>query len=371
MADLNINLKQSLNPKMVQKTALVGRVKMAQAIHMPESEWAKILSDIEKDPLIRELFLTRSTDTNSRIVSYRRFGRASLSAQFYDNQDINVVGGSAESPETLLDRKRHLLGAIQKIGQDKFEKFFLYREEGLSIEDISQQCGMTHAQVLELQDFVLEMSVNSEFYFPSSIDGSMSVKPTLVGRIIKNDDGTYAMSFYSPHLARGRYEVNLPELKKWWKQKQLGKEDIAKLRKFVNLLDLCNIKQGAFISAIDYLLTAQKEYFDTQDISKMAPLSLRQVARILRFAPSTISRVMATKSVLLPWGHEVLLLHLMPGKRKVVLNILEKMLVEQTGSVTDSLFARRIAESFGIKVSRRTITTCRHQIQKRSKSHSV
>jgi DNA-directed RNA polymerase specialized sigma54-like protein len=114
---------------------------------------------------------------------------------------------------------------------------------------------------------------------------------------------------------------------------------------------------------IDLLLKVQKDYFDTQDLTKMSTLSLRKVAARLQFAPSTISRVISNKSVLLPWDTEVFLTHLMPGQRRVVLNILEKMLPEGQKNFTDMELSKKVEETYGVKVSRRTITACRHVLK--------
>ncbi len=363
MADLNLNFRQNVSPKVTQRTVLVGRVKMAQAIHLPETEWAKIISDIEKDPLVRELL-----DANLEghpIIRYKRMGRSGMSYQFYEMQDADVVGSTAESPETLLDRKKHLLKIIEKIGQANFERYFLYREGVESLEQIAGTCSIPLDQAKEVQDFILDMSVQSEFYHPSRLASPDVIKPTLVGRIIRNEDRTYSISFFSPHLARGTYEIDHGALRRWQRQKGLDRQGAAKLRKFIGLLELSNMKQGAFWRVIDHLLKIQKDYFDTKDVAKMAPLSLRKVARQLQFAPSTISRVMANKSVLLPWDHEVLLISLMPGQRKIVLEILEKLLSGGRKHITDAELARKIEASHGVKVSRRTITACRHVLLKK------
>jgi DNA-directed RNA polymerase specialized sigma54-like protein len=108
-----------------------------------------------------------------------------------------------------------------------------------------------------------------------------------------------------------------------------------------------------------------KTYYETRDPSKMAALSLRKIAQKLQFAPSTISRVMSGKSVMLPWDREVLLADLMPGQRRVVLNILEKILADGR-SATDQALARQVEEQFQVKVSRRTITACRHLLEKKA-----
>ena len=367
MADFNLNLKQTASPKMLQRTVLLGRVKMAQAIHMRETEWAKILSEIERDPLFQELM--GAQHGSERVIKYKRMGRSQLSGQFYEMQDANVIGGGGgESPESLLDKKKHLLKLIQKIGQEKFEKYFLYREECLPIGEVAKFCDISESEALALHDFVMEMSIQAEFYHPSSLQPHNLVKPTMIGKILKNEDGSYSISFFSPHMARGTYEINGDVLKKWQKDKKLDRVQASKLRRYVGLLELSNLKQGAFWRVVEYLLQIQKDYFASNDMTKLAPVSLRHIARTLQFAPSTISRVISNKSIMLPWDHEVLIAHLMPGQRKVVLNILEKMMPEGGQHMTDAALSLQIQNTFGIKVSRRTVTACRHVINKQSAS---
>jgi hypothetical protein len=276
---MDLNFRQNVVPKVLARTLLLGRVKMAQAIHLRESEWAKALSEVEADPLFQELI--HAQIGSERVVQYKKLGRNKLSGQFYEEQDLNVIGGGGESPETLLNRKKHLLKMIQEIGQEKFEKYFLYREESVDLPQIAERCAMPVEKAKELQDFVMEMSVNAEFYHPSALQAHNLVKPTLIGKVIRNDDGTYSMSYNFPHLARGLYDINTAALKKWQKTKGLDREQASKLRKYIGLLELSNLRQGAFWRVVEYLLRIQKEYFDTQDSTKLAPVSLRYVARNL------------------------------------------------------------------------------------------
>ena len=143
MADFNMDLKQKLSPEVLQRTVLLGRVKMAQAIKMPETEWAKLISEIEKDPLFREMMGTRSV--GAKIVHYKRFDRSGISSQFYEMQESRIAGGGGETPEALLLKKKHLLKLIERIGQENFEKYFLYREDAESLENISNQCATSKA----------------------------------------------------------------------------------------------------------------------------------------------------------------------------------------------------------------------------------
>jgi DNA-directed RNA polymerase specialized sigma54-like protein len=322
--------------------------------------------EVERDPLFQELL--GAEKSGQRIIRYKRIGRHGISSQFYEMADNDIVGGSGVSPESLIDQKKQLLALVRKLGQDKFEKHFLYREEGVSIESIANQCGLSVSEAQQINDFILNMSVLSEFYFPSQLQSTQLMRPTLVGRIVRNDDTSYSIAFFSPHLARGTYEINHLALRSWQREKKLDRNEASRLRRYVGLLEMANLKQGAFTRVLDYLLLAQRKYFDTQDLSQLAPISLRQVARHIQFAPSTISRVFSAKSILLPWEKEVPLLYLMPGRRRVLLHILEKMLAGREKRSTDADLAREIQETTGVNVSRRTVTACRHVLASRDQA---
>ena len=55
---------QMVNPALLQRTVLLGRLKIAQAIQMSEPEWAKELAEIEKDPLPTNFINVRSGKCN-------------------------------------------------------------------------------------------------------------------------------------------------------------------------------------------------------------------------------------------------------------------------------------------------------------------
>lgn len=369
MADPNLNFKQNVSPNVVQRTVLVGRVKMAQAIKMPEPEWAKLLSEVERDPLFHELVDARAE--GKRIIRFKRFARTGLAGQFYNEQDADVAGGSGISPEALLDQKKHLLKLIEKIGQTNFEKYFLYREESETAERIAEICNVTLDEAKQVQDFVVDMGVQAEFHHPSKLQGTEKVRPNVIGRIVSNEDGTFSIAYFSPHLARGLYDIDRDALRRWQKGKKLDRASSARLRKYIGLLELSNLKQGAFWRVIDHLLKAQKTYFETQDITKMAPVSLRKVAAKLEFAPSTLSRVLSAKSVILPWDREVLLLDLMPGQRRVVLEIMDKLRHEGAANMTDMALSKLIEDKFQVKISRRTVNACRHVLDAPPRAHAA
>lgn len=324
-----------------RRTALVGRVKMAKAMEMSETDWARTLADVERDPLFAELL---QPFNGARIVKYRRFDGSRLSAAFYESVPVVTDGIAA-----AVEQKRRLMEIADRMGRDDFEKRVIHGEDGPVPDNALAQ------------ELILDLSAQTEAFHPSSlvVDGA---SPNVVGQICPGDGGAYHATFFSPHLARGLYDIDRPRLREWQAQRGLGRDAAARLRRIVGLMELSNMKQGAFWRVLERLLAHNRAFFETRDPSRMAPVSLRKVAVELDFAASTVSRVVSGKSILLPWGEEVLIVDLMPGQRRVVLAILEKLLPGME-SATDLEISRVLQEAHGVAVSRRTITACRHIIE--------
>ncbi len=324
-----------------QRTALVGRVKMAKAMEMSEPDWAKALSTLEKDPLFLEL--TRPADGNP-IVRYKRFGHSRLADGFYDAPSPIHEVSEAE----MFEKRRQLLEMASRMGHDAFERAVVLHE------------GTMTPDVIVADDLLSAVSTSIDKIHHSSLSDTEPVN--VLGKVAAIESGAFAVSFYFPHLVRGLFEIDRPRLKEWQSGRGLGKEDASRLRRLVGLMELSNMKQGAFWRVLERLMVLNRDYFETRDPSRMAPVSLRKLADQLDFAPSTVSRVVSGKSLILPWGQEAAISDLMPGQRRVVLSILEKVLPDMPRA-TDLAIARRLKESHGVTVSRRTVTACRHIIE--------
>jgi hypothetical protein len=320
-----------------QRTALVGRVKMAKAMEMSETEWAKALAAVESDPLFHEL---AHPAEGAPIIRTKRLGNTRLSDAFYD-QAAEPADADAAA------HKRRLLELAGRMGRETFERFLIHREEQMAGDEASQARAA-----------ILTVSAQTELFHPSTASANV------LGQICASGDGSYHLSFFSPHLARGLYEIDRARLKEWQAQRGLTRDAAARLRRLLGVMELANMKTGAFWRVAERLLQLNRAYFDSQDEARMAPVSLRKLADQLDFAPSTVSRVVSGKSVLLPWGREVLVSDLMPGQRRVVLAILGKILPAMSAE-TDMTVARRLKDEHGVSVSRRTVTACRHVLQSR------
>lgn len=70
-------------------------------------------------------------------------------------------------------------------------------------------------------------------------------------------------------------------------------------RDFIKSLQL---RQQAMLSVTTAIVKLQREYFDTEDIYRLRPMMIKDIAKLTGQDPSVISRCTANKYVALPWG---------------------------------------------------------------------
>ena len=94
----------------------------------------------------------------------------------------------------------------------------------------------------------------------------------------------------------------------------------------------------------------------------MEPLSQRAFAAGLRLSPSTISRLIAGRSLKTPDMSEVPLRDFFPSKKEYIIDRIRKIMARPGAArrrLSDRLIACGLLERFGIKVSRRTVNLYR------------
>src|SRR5947207_9402138 len=121
-------------------------------------------ADIEKDPFMHKLMHPR--DPKQRIISKKRFPNARLSSSFYELDERVLGSPQSVDVQTLLSKHKGLVSLIQKIGRERFEKHFLYREGPEDLETIARECEVTLEEAEEIQTLLLDLSIQSEFFHP-------------------------------------------------------------------------------------------------------------------------------------------------------------------------------------------------------------
>jgi DNA-directed RNA polymerase specialized sigma54-like protein len=133
------------------------------------------------------------------------------------------------------------------------------------------------------------------------------------------------------------------------------------LKAFVRRLELINWRQNTLFRVVDLLCHHQRSFLGDQDSLKRAPITQRQMSRKLAVAPSTVNRAIQERSLVLPWGEEVLLEELFCSRKDLCVDALEHLESKDQGfsRLADRELLDRLKEIVGVSVPRRTLNTYR------------
>ncbi|MFH2203552.1 MAG: hypothetical protein ABIJ96_10585 [Elusimicrobiota bacterium] len=360
MNNPSLGLKQkSQNYQLLQ-----GRLTAAKWISMREPEVGREIAELEKDSMFQDL-LYGAPGLNP-IVKRMRWPASSIHSGFYELND-GIVAASGESDiQDILHAKEELIEVIRGIGIEAFEKYFLYGEEGLPLAHACRELALSEEQGRAIMDLVLKVGTRSEFFRPTLSAETSGIRYHCIASIekdIREPDNLF-FRFLSPHWARGKYVIAYERLEEWKSERAGDTAQRRRLRKLLKRVELLNMRQDTLFQILSRATNAQSSFLRSRMKARRRPLSLRELARRIGVAPSTVSRSIANRSVELPWSEEVPIKELLSGQRVVVLSILQDW--HDAGGlgkgVTDEMLMRRLAEETGINVSRRTINDCRRKL---------
>jgi hypothetical protein len=350
--DLRIRLKAE------QRLTLFGRLRMAELIEMPEGDFAGEIEKIEKDPLFKKLYL--GTVQEPGIIRRQRWPHGRFSGTFYEINEQVLAGGERVRVEEGLGERASLVSKIRRMGREAFERYFLYAEEALPLEEIARRTGLSSQEIGEINDFLVDLGAQVEFARPEKAPPGRAF--CCLARIsVEGEAPEY--EFFSPYWARGLYHIRYDLLERWKQERRLDLAELKKLPHLLKRMETVNLRQNTLFRVLESLIQLQSDFLKTRREDLRCPVSLRGLARRLDLAPSTISRALSGRSVLLPWGKETPLISLVPGRRPVLREVLARSLEEDPRG-TDASLAERLKTDYGIRVSRRTVNAVRHELGK-------
>ncbi|MBI3012996.1 MAG: hypothetical protein HYY63_05150 [Elusimicrobia bacterium] len=362
MMAVQVNLRTGVKPSL--RGQILARVRFTRVLNLSEPEFARFVADLEGDPIFRKLVYPH--DGGPRAIFRKRFPHSGLSSSFYEVKEENRVGGGTVDVETLLAQHKGLVDLIRKIGRENFETYFLYEEEPRSEEFLAQACGIGIEEVRKIRSLVLEISLHSEFFHPSSIPAHY-LHCFTVARIEKDEPGGLNIAYLSPHLARGRYVLNRERIEAL--KKGMISEEKKKLGEILKKMEWINLRQDTLQKILSEFVQSQEHYLSSREFARVVPMTQRELSRRIGVAASTVCRSIASKSIFLPWGEEKALKDLFWNRREVACvllkNMLEDLSVQGNKKVKDSFLRDLMFRKHRIKVSRRTINLYRRTIHEK------
>lgn len=348
-----------LSLKADQRLAVIGRLRMAEWIEMPEKTFAREIRKIEKDPLFCKLFFGGSDAASA--IRRQRWPHGRMIGSLYEINERTMARGERVKIEEALGSKARLLPKIRRLGREAFEKYFLLGLEPLALAEIARRTGMSLRDVEEINDLLLELGAQEEFWLPSR-ERSMARGYSCLARFTRENHIT-VFEFFSPHWARGLYHVRYEVIEDWKRRGALGPRERRKLPHLLKRIETINLRQNTIYRILESLGEIQGDYFESRNTEDRAPISLRKLAGRLDLSPSTVSRALAGRSACLPWGKEVPLHSLVPGRRQVVRELMAHWLKDDP-SQTDAVIRQRLKSERSIFLSQRTVNSVRHLLGK-------
>lgn len=339
-----------------QRMAVLGRLRMAEWIEMPEREFAREIEKIEKDPLFQKLYFGTSQEPG--VVRRQRWPRGSFGGALYEINEHLVAGTQRVKVEEALEKHARLLPRIRKMGQEIFERYFLYAEEALPLPEIAKLTGLSLDEIKGVNELLVEIGSQAEF--SGAVPATAGHSYSCLARVAI-ENGEPSFEFLSPYWARGLYRIRYDLLEEWKRGSRLEGTELRHLPHLLKRMETVNLRQNTIFRILESLSKLQTEFLITRQDDLKRPISLRKLALRLDLAPSTVSRAVSGRSIRLPWGKEAPLIELLPGRRRILREVLSRWLQENPRE-TDATFAQRLAKEYGILISRRTVNAVRNEL---------
>jgi len=355
MATLELTQTQSLQTR--QEFKLIARLEQANLLEMPEENFHRLISEIENSPLFRKLY------QKEKVIRYQRFPRTDISPSFYQLKEEMVVDRGSLDVESLLLNKEHIVGQIQRLGLEKFKRYFLYPDEPeLTIEEIAQECDLDVSEVQVIESLINEFSVLSEFYHPSDLGPERGVYYTKVASVERKPEG-FVIGYYSPSFARGRYSINYERFEELKKSGIFGDNEAKEAKQLFRKLELINTRKDTITQVLQGVVEKQALYFESVDAKALLPFSQKELAKKIGLAPSSVSRAIRGRSIVTPWGAEISLKRFFPRPREFRKELLRHLLETDKGLSSDEAIRGKLWEKFGVAISRRSVANLRKELK--------
>jgi len=320
----------------------------------PEADFLELVRSLECDPLFRKL--AGPSGGGRRVIS--RVGRAAFYSWDHNlgDQGLLTARDSAYISGELLSARPEALKLARRLGAAAFEKYFL-EEAGASPEEICRATGLKAAEVCRIRDFV-NAFLQAHEHLPVP---AMPAERVRLVAVVCRTGRRFELSYVHPTYSRGGYKVDRGALERLKRSGGLTRDELGRLGRILKTLELLNWRKQGLQRTLEAVVKFQEDFFSG---GAMKPLSQRAFAAGLGLNPSTVSRLIAGRSLKTPDMAEVRLKDLFPSKKGYIIDKIGEVkgllsAANGSGRVSDREIAAELKERFGLKVSRRTVNLYR------------
>ncbi len=350
-----LRMEQTQSPQMRQELRQILRMEQANLLEMPEDEFNKLIIDIERRPLFQRLF------HKEKLIRRQRLPRTDISPAFYQLKEEVVADSSAPDVESLLLNKEQIIHQIQKLGLEKFKRYFLFPDSGMPLEEIARECDLEMSTVQKINNLVDELSIMSEFYHPSNVI-SNGIHYSKVASVERDERGFF-IGYFSASFARGRYLIDYDRFEELTAAGVLTEAEVKEAKQLFRKLELINSRKQTLTQILQNIVDKQALYLESGDLKSLLPLSEKELAEKIGLAPSTVSRAIRGRSIDAPWGEEIPLKHFFPRPKKFRQELLRQLVESDDGLTSDEAIRVKLWEKFGVAISRRSVANLRRELK--------
>jgi len=359
--------RQVLAQRAKQVAKLMGRLKLAEFMSLPEEEFQKLIQEVENEPLFKKLITSEI-----KIIRYKKppWTKTSQPKMLALDPAITPSRDTLEV-ESFLAQEKDLVSTIKKLGVDRFKKYFLDEVSGMTSKEVARECGLTTKTVRKIYDFV------DKFYLESKLTGSPQDNRTAriyysTIAMIEKNNGELSIGYFSSEMAKGRYLIDFDRVEKIKKVGILAKDEIRKIDSLFNRLRLINSRKTTIYQVIQNLIEIQRDFLLSGDPKDLKPLTQVSLSRKMGVNPSLISRAINRKAIRTPQGRQISLKTLFPSRREIRKKLIREVIDQekdevQNGSLSkaysDEEIRTQLRKKFGISISRRSISDCRKNLK--------
>ena len=361
-----LKITQVQSQQMRQELRQVLRIEQANLLQMSEGDFHKILNEIEKAPLFIRLC------QRDKIIRQQKIPRTDISTRFFQPKDELVADGGSLDAESLVQNKEPIVRLIEKLGIEKFKRYFLFPESGMTPEEIAEECSLNISEVQEINSLIDDFSILSEFYHPSALSSKV-IHYSKIASIERQGD-SFIIGYYNASSARGRYLIDYESFEELKTKGALTRDEAREAKQLFKRLELINSRQDTVNQILQGIIDKQALYLDCGAPNSLLPFSQKELAEKIGIAPSSISRAINSRSLETPWGAEIPLKDFFPRPKKFKKELIRKVLETEEGLSSDEAIRAKLQEKYGVVLSRRSVANLRKELKvpaTRSKSQHL
>ena len=328
------------------RPGLHGALKLARLLELPERDVENRARELEADPLFTRL-------RQAGVVRFGSFSEARFAARRFGGWNVKTSGG--ELPE-LIDGQGDVVALIQRLGQERFQECFL-QDEGLPDEARAKACGISLKEASRLREFVDRVYIQAEFETHSAEAAPAKVFSAVAGIALEN--GKPILSFFHREIWNKRYEID--ENRRAEMLSALPHKDARKAEKLLSELNFLDRRKTTLYRVLEAFLETQAEFLSSGDPQRRRPLTQKDLSERLEISPSVLNRLIANKSVELPWGLEAPMGVFVPSRKSLLLGRLHEIILRDP-ELSDERLRVKMRELHGVELSRRSIAQYRKEL---------